>query len=530
MAETLDPRSTWGLTKGPDADLVFVEVLFHPDLRKVGDLLVLGSAGRDQRVASIGRDEPSFARDGVLRPLGDPCVSRRQLGIAWSAKDRRFAVTALPEARRPLAVHTDHGEPASDPLSSLPPESLVAIGDRVLLRLAAGPLDLTVPAGLPLGNSAPTTALREQIELLARSELPVLVRGETGVGKELVARALHDRSARKARPMLALNCAALPEHLVESELFGHARGAFSGAATARDGLFRAAEGGTLLLDEIGELPLSVQAKLLRVLQERRVRPVGENRELPVDVRLLAATHRPLEDDVAAGKFRADLFARIEAPAIVIPPLRDRRADVPRLFTHFLLKAEAAPASLEAGSLAALVRPADSHAPRLPMAYMLALLGHGFPRNVRELEKTAHATLVAAARTGAVVPPWPIIGQGGAGAASSEQPTPRAEGGSARASRPSHPSLPAPRGKPTREALLAVLEAHDFVQAKVAAELDVSRTTLDKWMREHEIKRPKDIGDEEIEAALCAAGGDHVEAAKRLGISERGLRLRLAGRG
>jgi DNA-binding NtrC family response regulator len=222
---------------------------------------------------------------------------------------------------------------------------------------------------------------------LAASELPVLVCGETGVGKENAAFAVHHWSPRAAGPFIAVNCAALPEGLVESELFGHERGAFTGATSARAGLLESAQGGTVFLDEVGELPASAQAKLLRALEVRRITRVGEVRERPIDLRIVAATHRDLEAEVAAGRFREDLYFRLGAATVLLPPLRERPREVPMLARDFLARAcEALGRSrleLAAGTLHALAR-------------------HGWPGNVRELRNLMD--YAAAAVTGDVVEP------------------------------------------------------------------------------------------------------------------------------
>jgi transcriptional regulator with GAF, ATPase, and Fis domain len=173
------------------------------------------------------------------------------------------------------------------------------------------------------------------LERVAATDYSVLVNGDTGTGKELVARALHHESSRRSQPFIVVDCAAIPESLIESQLFGHARGAFTGALTARTGDFEAANGGTIFLDEIGELPPSVQPKLLRVLESRTIRRVGESQPRPVDVRIISATHRDLLSMVGAGTFREDLYFRIASVPVRIPPLRDRLEDLPLLVQRFL---------------------------------------------------------------------------------------------------------------------------------------------------------------------------------------------------
>jgi anaerobic nitric oxide reductase transcription regulator len=233
-----------------------------------------------------------------------------------------------------------------------------------------------------LGTTPALQRVREELELVAPSDFAVLITGETGVGKELVARAVHQQSRRREQPLIHVNCAALPETIVESELFGHLRGAYTGASADRAGKFEIADGGTLFLDEIGELPLSVQPKLLRALQEGEVQRVGSDRPVRVDVRLVAATNRDLAGEVAAGRFRADLFHRLNMYPIRVPALRERRADIPLLAGFFL----------------------DLHRRRLGLgpvrlteAGRAALSAADWPGNVRELEHLlGRATLKASA--------------------------------------------------------------------------------------------------------------------------------------
>jgi len=230
-----------------------------------------------------------------------------------------------------------------------------------------------------LGTSETMARIRQDIELLARSELTAMITGETGVGKELVAHAIHAKSARGAKPMVHVNCAALPESLAESELFGHVRGSFTGAIDHRAGKFEVADGGTLFLDEIGELPLSIQPKLLRALQSGEVQRIGSDRLLRVDVRVIAATNRDLWEEVRAGRFRADLLHRLGVFPLHVPPLRQHREDIPVLSGHFL---DLARDRLGIGPL------------RLSVAARKKLREYDWPGNVRELE---HALMRGALR-------------------------------------------------------------------------------------------------------------------------------------
>ncbi len=225
------------------------------------------------------------------------------------------------------------------------------------------------PATDLLGSSAPMLEVQRLISRVADTDMTVLVTGESGTGKELVARALHEASRRSAGPFVALNCAALPEQLLESELFGHARGAFTDARSSRAGLFAEANGGVLFLDEIGEMPLGLQPKLLRALEQRAVRPVGASGEVAFDVRVVAATNRDIETAVAEGRFREDLFYRVNTITIELPPLRSRGADVLMLAQHFLERATARLGKPVVGLSA-------------PAAEKLA--AYAWPGNVREL--------------------------------------------------------------------------------------------------------------------------------------------------
>ena len=221
-------------------------------------------------------------------------------------------------------------------------------------------------------------AVLELIERAAEFKTTVLLTGESGTGKEVLARAIHAQSARRGQAFVAVNCGAIPEALLESELFGHAKGAFTGADRARRGLFSEADGGTLFLDEIGELPLPLQVKLLRVLQEEEVRPVGESKPRTVDVRVLAATARELSREVAEGRFREDLLYRLDVVRVTVPPLRERREDVPLLVDHFLAQLRT--------SLGKPVRGVADDA-------LAKLVAYPWPGNVRELENVIERAMI-----------------------------------------------------------------------------------------------------------------------------------------
>ncbi|HTV17554.1 MAG TPA: sigma-54 dependent transcriptional regulator [Polyangiaceae bacterium] len=229
-----------------------------------------------------------------------------------------------------------------------------------------------------LAKSAVMQGVFRTIAKIANYKTTVLITGESGVGKELVARALHTRSSRAGEPFIVVNCGAIPENLLESELFGHKKGAFTDAVHDRSGLFAEADAGTLFLDEIGELPLGLQVKLLRVLEDGKIRKLGETKDVAVDVRIVAATHRDLLKETQKGRFREDLFYRLNVLPIVVPPLRERREDIPVLIEHFMARNNA--------RLGTSINGLDSEARRL-------LYEHPWPGNVRELENTIERAMV-----------------------------------------------------------------------------------------------------------------------------------------
>ena len=299
----------------------------------------------------------------------------------------------------PVAVITAHGNVetavralkagafdfVSKPLDLGVLRRLVSVAIRLGASGAAAAPELATEDTLSgpqlLGKSPEMAALRALIARVARSQAPVHISGESGTGKELVARLIHNGGARHSGPFIPVNCGAIPTELMESELFGHKRGSFTGAIADKRGLLQSAEGGTLFLDEVADLPLHMQVKLLRVIQEKTVRPVGEQHEQPVDVRVLSATHKDLAALVAAGRFREDLYYRINVIEIRVPSLRERANDIPELATALLRR---------------LGKRLGNDAPGLGADALAALQGYGFPGNVRELENILERALTLCA--------------------------------------------------------------------------------------------------------------------------------------
>jgi two-component system response regulator PilR (NtrC family) len=309
------------------------------------------------------------------------------------------------------------------------------------------------------GHSEAMHRIFEVVTRIANARTTVLITGESGTGKERIARAIHEQSDRRDKPLLVINCGAIPEALIEAELFGHERGAFTGAVASRQGIFREAEGGTVLLDEVGELAPALQIKLLRVLQERKVRGVGASAEVPVDVRVVAATNRPVEEDVRAGRFRQDLYYRLNVIRIELPPLRNRREDVRPLAEHFLLRCAAEHAKEIRGFAPDAMR---------------ALEGYDFPGNVRELENVIERAVALA--TG------PILGLGD---------LPREVSGAAALPTPALVGLPSEGcnldevlGELERRLLLQALERAGGVRTQAAKLLGVTFRSLRYRLQKH----------------------------------------------
>jgi two-component system, NtrC family, response regulator PilR len=348
----------------------------EPDIR---ELLALTLARMDidsRAVADLGTAKTMLAEQRF-----DLCLTDMRLPDGSGLEMVEYLQANFPDT--PTAVITAHGnmEAAVQALKSGAFDFVSKPVDlQMLRRLVSTALKLN-PGQRPngrqarpglelLGESAAIRATRATIAKLARSQAPVYISGESGTGKELAARLIHEQGPRADQPFVPVNCGAIPEALMESEFFGHCKGSFTGATHNREGLFQAAAGGTLFLDEVADLPLHMQVKLLRAIQEKAIRPVGEQKEIPTDVRILSATHKDLAALVRDGAFRQDLFYRINVIELPVPPLRERIEDIPLLAAHIL------------GRLAARN---GMKTPELTDQALEALSCYGFPGNVRELE-------------------------------------------------------------------------------------------------------------------------------------------------
>lgn len=379
--------------------------------------------------------------------------------------------------RRPVAEALARGESVSAEILRPTPHGEITIRVKSVPLLEEGKIvghllllnpqkptgcEATELHGILTASEAMRSLLR-MIEKVAKSDASVLVRGETGAGKELVARALHAMSPRRDKPFAAINCAALPPDLLESELFGHVRGAFTGAVKDNEGHFRRAEGGSLFLDEVAELPLRVQAKLLRVTQERTVLPLGGKTPIPVDVRLISATHRALRQEVAAGRFREDLMYRLRVIPLYLPPLRERPEDIQVLVDRFVaqLNGKAESRRIERVSPAAL---------RL-------LRQHSWPGNVRELQNVIQYAFLLGE--------GPILSEGDL-PPEVRHPETLGELGA-----PSSPEQASPHTDPTKDnseaaRIIRALERASGHRERAAHMLGISRSTLWRRMQAHGI--------------------------------------------
>ena len=363
-----------------------------------GAPLVSLDAGQDQRLEEYASIEELQLKSVICLPVrvdgevrGVLLVDNRLKQGAFEEEDLEIAelfadqaAIAMQNARRldELKLHAERVEQSRKEIVALNAELGRKVRDQgaalAVTRASLGRERGRGDYSTIVGASDPIRRIFADLDRIVESELPVLITGESGTGKELVARAIHKNGPRAKRPFVSENCAAIPETLLESELFGHAKGAFTGAHRAKKGLFEASDGGTLFLDEIGDMSSAMQKKLLRVLQEGEVRPVGSDKLVKVDVRLLAASHRDLTAHVEEGTFREDLYYRIHVLSVEMPALRDRVEDIPLLAEHLLARA---------------AREAGREAPVIPHEVTAALCAHDWPGNVRELENEMRRLVV-----------------------------------------------------------------------------------------------------------------------------------------
>ena len=363
--------------------------LLEQELRAAGYRTISASSG-EEGVALAAQAQPDLVLLDVVMPGIDGFEACRRLKASEATRAIPVIVlTSLTETSKKVRAFREGAvDYVTKPFET--EELLARVGTHVALRReieahrkSKATIHLLVEEiradrDALIGESAAFRRVREQIAQVAPTDSTVLIQGETGTGKELVARAIHEKSARRERPLVKVNCAALPRELVESELFGHEKGAFTGAIQQRRGRFELADGGTLFLDEVGEMPLEAQAKLLRVLQEREFERVGGARSLKVDVRVIAATNRDLRAEIAASRFRIDLYFRLNVFPIVVPPLRDRREDIPGLLQHFVTR-----------TARRLGRAVEG----LSAAFVEAACAYDWPGNIRELENLVERALI-----------------------------------------------------------------------------------------------------------------------------------------
>jgi two-component system nitrogen regulation response regulator GlnG len=489
----------------------------HPDVRRVGERVALPEISSG-RAVELSRLAPLFSppAGGVPEPLADPHLSRSPLLLAPGPAPGSVLIR---RDGTPMAVEVDGRAVGAEHLCA------AAEVERGAVLLLAGRMALVlhlmppVPAreterlGL-LGDGAAMARVRSDIRRVADLEVAVLLRGATGTGKELVARAIHRTSPRRSRPYLAVNLGAIPPQLAAAELFGAARGAFTGADQRRPGYFAQADGGTLFLDEIGEAPPEVQVLLLRALETGEIQPVGAEAPRRVDVRMLAATDADLEAASADGRFRAPLLHRLNGYEIRLPAFGERREDIGQLFFAFLRQ------ELDAmGEGARLDDPGPRGTPWMPAALVARLAAADWPGNVRQLRNAARQIAIAS-RGGvgareAVLPP---------GVERQLAPPTGARPASAAAPRPTY-RRPAEVGE---EELLTALAGNRWRLAATAAQLGLSRTSLYTLIdRCAGIRKAADLEREEIAAALARHGGDLDAAVEELRVSRHGLQLRRA---
>jgi two-component system, NtrC family, nitrogen regulation response regulator GlnG len=537
--ETIDfSLSTIGSRGGP---LVGLTLLYHPNAERVGQVVPLFSlaVGGTRKLCRL---EPDFAWHGeeARQPLASPVLSRTPIVIRAADADaisieNPAGLSGVSVQGQPLAA------PRLVPAAALDQGVVIGLSGCVLLLMhwLSVERDPEPDVGI-LGESLEIRRVREEVRRVADLEASVLIRGESGSGKELVARAIHTQSRRSGGAYISVNMGAIPPSVAASMLFGHAKGAFTGAQGSSPGFFGSADGGTLFLDEVGETPREIQPLLLRAIREGEVQPVGEPRARKVDVRVLSATDANLDAMVERGQFGMPLLRRLEGYTIAVPALRQRRDDLARLFFRFLRS------ELEdTGEAHKLAEPQPSQKPWLPASLVASLLEYRWPGNVAELQTIAKRIAITnrerasfyldpmiTARLAAPEPSGAEAASPSKAAAASEADGSAGSGSpGARATLPrSMPSEAAPRkdAASLEDAEIAqAMREHGFKIKVVAEVLGVSRSWLNVRLESCQgIRKAKELSREEILAAARVANGVLPAMAERLEVSEHGLKLRM----
>ncbi len=525
-------QSTIGVRKKnasePTARLVpALTLVSHPMAHRVGERLLLDGLHAGSEVP-ISRNTPDFMSPDALlgAPLADPFLSRKPVVFSQGPEG---SVRLAPGDGIKVTLA---GEVLKEPWEFTPEELSAGVAlelaERIVLLLhwADPATRVAVDALGMVGCSVGLQNVRHHIEQVADLNVPVLVRGETGSGKELIARAIHQQSARRERVFLSVNLGAIPKELAAAELFGAARGAFTGAVKDREGFFLAAHQGTLFLDEVGEAPPEVQVLLLRVLETGEVFPVGERAPINVDVRLVAATDAHLEQEIQAGRFRAPLLHRLSGYEIRVPPLRERREDIGLLFHHFARE------ELESVGEGWRLRPENpSSEPWLPAPLASQLVRFGWPGNIRQLRNITRQIIIGsrgqsrlrldprmereleagmAPRPGRPVP----------------QSSPRPHGVFPSSPEP-HPPVRRKASEVSEPELLSALRECAWDLRAAADRLSIARTSIyDLLEKSPHIRTAGDLSAEEILHAFQELDGDVDAMAQRLQVAKRALSRRI----
>ena len=486
-------------------------ILWHPDPSRVGAMSLLSdlSPGRALGISRRTPDFPHYTRDS--RPLDDSFLSRNPF-LDVSVVSRTLKLTSLSD-QLPITLN---GQPLTGPATLAPADiaagAVITLGKRIALCLHYAKPPSTAPDLGLLGHSDAMNGVRAAIRSVADLAVPVLIRGETGTGKELTAAAIVKAGPRAGKPFVSLNIGALPQQLATAEILGYEKGSFTGAQAARQGYFAEADQGTLFLDEIGLANHEVQTALLRVLETNEVRPLGGRAARRVDVRVLAATDAQIDAALSEDGFSQPLFYRLSNMQISLPPLRERREDIGSLLLHFLKEVMA-----KTGDLSKLTTPAAAKRPWLSATAIASLAMAPWPGNVRQLRHCASAIAIA-----------------NRGASSARLSPDRLPGLALGATDvPIQEAVPEPSVAKRAQAsfhakLVEALARHDFQPARVAKALGISRTTV-----YHHIQRDPGLGllsrisDERLAQELKACDDDLHTLAKRLRVSVRSLQMRLS---